>query len=253
MDTFFKLVKSFRNKNPGELHDSARLAASKFDEGEIALLQMTWKDLADRTNGKGIDKDTFLQYFPLNGLLGERLFVQFDTKKTGYIDFDEFIIGLSTVCRGTPDDKIHFVFNMYDVSRNSTVSKQELTTLLNQIPKNLLRNYYQDDHDASGYHSTSSEDGADERSTSSRREDDLDEVDQYTNHELVERAFEQCDLNHLGTLSYEEFKMWVERNPAVMDYIESILPYHGPRDSTPLHDKNEILPRILSTRLSRGD
>jgi len=28
-------------------------------------------------------------------------------------------------------------------------------------------------------------------------------------------------------LTYEEFKMWVERTPLVMDYIESILPYNG--------------------------
>lgn len=99
-----------------------------------------------RSNGKGIDKDTFLQYFPLHGLLGDRLFAQFDTHKRGYIDFDEFICGLATVCRlvktlvnyhlyrvvlyvhtcvkygrGTLDDKIHFVFNMYDVSHDNTV------------------------------------------------------------------------------------------------------------------------------------
>ena len=34
------------------------------------VLKATWQDLADRNNGKGIDKETFLQYFPLNGLLG---------------------------------------------------------------------------------------------------------------------------------------------------------------------------------------
>ena len=28
-------------------------------------------------------------------------------------------------------------------------------------------------------------------------------------------------------MTYEEFKMWVERTPLVMDYIESILPYNG--------------------------
>ena len=50
-------------------------------------------------SGKGVDKETFLQYFPLNGLLGERLFCQFDTKKTGHIDFDGFITGLAKVCR----------------------------------------------------------------------------------------------------------------------------------------------------------
>lgn len=76
-----------------------RVAAQKFDDDEICILEKTWQDLADRGNGKGIDKETFLQYFPLNGLLGERLFAQFDHKKTGYIDFEEFIIGLATVCR----------------------------------------------------------------------------------------------------------------------------------------------------------
>lgn len=248
MDNFFRFVKSFSSKtNPGELHDVARLAASKFDHEEIALLQMTWQDLADRSSGKGIDKDTFLQYFPLNGLLGERLFVQFDNKKTGYIDFDEFIIGLSTVCRGSKDDKIHFVFNMYDVSHDNTVSKQELTTLLNHIPKAVLHDSYTPSHYDAGYDSSSSV--ANEETTS--REDELEEVDQYTNHDLVEKAFEECDLNHTGRLTYEEFKMWVERNPSVMDYIESILPYHGPKDNNPHHDKNEILPR-QSTRLIRA-
>jgi Ca2+-binding EF-hand superfamily protein len=81
------------------LHHEAKIAAQKFDDDEIHVLKKTWQDLADRSNGKGIDKDTFLQYFPLNGLLGERLFAQFDTRKTGYIDFDEFITGLATVCR----------------------------------------------------------------------------------------------------------------------------------------------------------
>ena len=40
----------------------------------------------------GIDKDTFLQYLPLNGLLGERLFAQFDQKKTGVIEYEDFIM-----------------------------------------------------------------------------------------------------------------------------------------------------------------
>jgi Ca2+-binding EF-hand superfamily protein len=244
MDNFYKLVRSFGSKsNPGDLHSIAKLAASKFDDEEIALLQMTWQDLADRSNGRGVDKDTFLQYFPLNGLLGERLFVQFDTKKTGYIDFDEFIIGLSIVCRGSNDDKIHFVFNMYDISHDNTVSKQELTTLLNHIPKSVLYEQY-----AEGYESATS-DIADNESAS-RRDDDLDEVDQYTNHYLVERAFDECDIDHTGRLTYEEFKMWVERNPAVMDYIDNILPYHGPKDTMPHLDKSEILPR-QSSRMIR--
>lgn len=43
------------------------------DADEMHVLKATWQDLADRNNGKGIDKETFLQYFPLNGLLGGKI------------------------------------------------------------------------------------------------------------------------------------------------------------------------------------
>lgn len=74
--------------------------------------------------------------------------------------------------------------------------------------------------------------------------DEVQEVDSYTNHDMVERAFQECDLNHEGRLSYEEFKMWVERNPALLEHIESILPYNGPKDITPHHNKRETLPHM---------
>jgi hypothetical protein len=94
------LIRGSSNTHGTNFHSQgAKLAAQKFDEDEICILRKTWQDLSDRSKGKGIDKDTFLQYFPLNGLLGERLFAQFDIRKTGFIDFEEFITGLATVCR----------------------------------------------------------------------------------------------------------------------------------------------------------
>jgi Ca2+-binding EF-hand superfamily protein len=200
MDSFFKVVKRLQSKSSSStLHSEGKLAASKFDNEEIALLKMTWSDLADRSNGKGIDKDTFLQYFPLNGLLGERLFVQFDTKKTGYIDFDEFIIGLSIACRGSKDDKIRFVFNMYDVSRDNTVSKQELTTLLNHVPKHVLQEYFRQSEEMPSDSRSVSSDGSaspmyvytvSHDNVVIKRDSNLEEVDQYTNHDIVEKVIQ---------------------------------------------------------------
>ena len=93
------------------------------DLDEIHTLRAIWQDLSDRSGGKGIDKETFLQYFPLNGLLGgqnykpsyvtytilccltiyymyvDRLFAQFDIKGNGFIDFDEFVTNLAMICR----------------------------------------------------------------------------------------------------------------------------------------------------------
>jgi serine/threonine protein kinase/Ca2+-binding EF-hand superfamily protein len=253
------------------LNKEAQVAASKFDSDEMHLLKKTWEDLADRTNGKGIDKETFLQYFPLNGLLGERLFAQFDQKNNGLIDLDEFITGLAKVCRGSSDDKIHFVFDMYNASHDKTVSKQELSTLLNHVPKEALYIYGSDSNRASmqspGPHHQFVNDNEDQYvdldngngSETQNADDntDFEEIDYYTNHDMVEKAFAECDLNHEGRLTYEEFKMWVQRTPMIMDYIESILPYNGPKDLQPHHDKKDTLPhlrRITSKAgsLSRG-
>ena len=54
-----------------------------------------------------------------------------------YIIFFSYI--KAVCCRGTVDEKIHFMFNMYDVSHGGSVSKQELETLLNHVPKYVLR------------------------------------------------------------------------------------------------------------------
>ena len=168
------------------------------------------------------------------------MFAQFDKKQNGLVDFNEFICGLATVCRGSIDDKIHFIFDMYDVSHDKTVSKQELTTLLNHVPKEVLHNFTNlYDHDNG-------------MGVEIDHDEDYEEIDNYTNHDVVERAFIECDLNHEGRLTYEEFKMWVQRNPSMMEYLENILPYYGPKDIQPHHDKKETLPHMkrIASRVS---
>ncbi len=244
--------------------------------------------------------------FLLLYLLGERLFAQFDKKKKveqkdddHLIDFDEFITGLAIVCRGTVDEKIHFLFNMYDssflpssftismlthespsrydVSNDQTVSKQELEVLLNHIPKAILGS-----SDTLNNVSTGSVDSSEVPSLLPDDNDTYTKVDSYTNHGIAEKAFEECDLRHEGIyspthslthsltysltyslthllfpgkLNFEEFKMWVEKNPAIMDYMENIVPYSGPKDATPHVDKKETLPHMkrIASRYSIGD
>eukprot|EP01042_Synura_sphagnicola_P000499 gene499-532_t len=143
---------------------------------------------------------------------------------------------------------------MYDVSRDGTVSKQDLSTLLNHVPKSVLA--FSGHYNANQPHRQSAQsDVASESSGTSESPDipslgssfqsgsaavpsgvqgaaapvpedeEFDDVDQYTNHDVVERAFEECDLNHEGRLTYEEFKMWVQRTPSVIEYFEDMLPY----------------------------
>jgi hypothetical protein len=73
---------------------------------------------------------------------------------------------------------------------------------------------------------------------------------------MVEKAFQECDLNHEGRLTFEEFKMWVQRNPEIMEYIESILPYssNGPLQKKSHTNKKESLPHMkrISSKASMG-
>jgi hypothetical protein len=80
----------------------------------ITVFKRMFRDLAqqsDRTK-QTIDKDFFLEYFPLPGVIGERLFDLFDVDKSKTIDFDEFFRGLSIIYNGTLEEKKRFLFNM---------------------------------------------------------------------------------------------------------------------------------------------
>ena len=250
----------------------AKLAASKFDKDELHILKQTWSDLADRCDGKGIDKETFLQYFPLNGLMGERLFFAFDSNGDGLITFDNFVMALATLARGSMDARIHFIFNMCDVSHDNTITKAELETLLNQVPKAVMHGEVEpcamgieptgkakktkldsieiqsdgedsDGESRSSYSSSGSSSGSDSGSAYE------EQVDQYTNHDIVEKCFQECDITNQGKLNYEQFKMWVTRTPAIVTYIESILPFTGIKDTAPHVDKAETLP-LMHRRMS---
>ena len=71
-----------------------------YHDDELSLIYKTFATLATRSPGDTVDKITFLRFFPLPGLLGERLFSVFDTKETGVIDFEEFLAGLSVIAKG---------------------------------------------------------------------------------------------------------------------------------------------------------
>lgn len=73
-----------------------------------------FKDLAEQSDrrGKTIDKETFLKYFPLPGVLGERLYDLFDADGSGAIDFHEFFMGLAIIYNGTVEERQRFLFNM---------------------------------------------------------------------------------------------------------------------------------------------
>lgn len=46
----------------------------------------------------------------------DRLFHALDSNKSGRISFDDFVVGLAVCCRGTLDEKMRFLFGVYDMN-----------------------------------------------------------------------------------------------------------------------------------------
>ncbi|CAK4075239.1 unnamed protein product [Aphanomyces euteiches] len=91
-------------------------ALKRFEDAEIHLLREVFRGITQATGDKAVDKENFLKIFPMPGLLGERLFTLFDKNASNSISFNEFVGGLAILTKGSRNEKIKFIFDLYDVS-----------------------------------------------------------------------------------------------------------------------------------------
>jgi len=190
--------------------DRPHLSYNKWTKNEIKLLQRMFRQMAKRSpETESMSKETFLSVYQLPGFLSERLFKVFDEKKSGDIDFGEFIQGLEKFFRSSVQDKADVIFKMYDLNDNGCVDDKELSTMLHSLirapPKNLTRKNsgeVQLELSASEYHRSFI-------------------------HEKVETAFKECDLNHDGKLSLHQFNLFLTRNQDIVQMMEETFSEHA--------------------------
>ena len=61
---------------------------------------------------------------------------------------------------------------------------------------------------------------------------DRTEIENHFDHHLgvdrmVEEAFEVCDLNKDGKLSFEQFQLWLAHTPEISEFFESVIPHYS--------------------------
>ncbi|GBG32019.1 Calcineurin B-like protein 1 [Hondaea fermentalgiana] len=155
-----------------------------FDSEEILALYSHFKSIASSQTDDGqIDRNEFREAIGLtDSLFVDRLFSLFDENDDGYINFQEFICGLSILCvRGTLDEKTHFSFRIYDFDNDNKISNEELTSMLK---------------------TSLGENGV---------------VLTPTQLELIIRAtFEEADVNRDGFIDFEEYKALVAKQPSIL-------------------------------------
>jgi len=188
--------------------DRPRLSYNKWTKNELKLLERMFRQMAKRSpETESMSKETFLSVYQLPGFLSERLFKVFDAKKSGDIDFGEFILGLEKFFRSSVQDKAGVIFKMYDLNDNGCVDDKELSTMLHSLiraPQTLT--------------GKESKELQCELSASEHHRSFI--------HEKVETAFRECDLNHDGKLSLRQFNLFLTRNQDIVQMMEETFSEH---------------------------
>ncbi|XP_069771379.1 calsenilin-like [Narcine bancroftii] len=119
---------------PEGLHELQ--ARTKFSKKEIQSLYRGFKN--ECPSGM-VDEETFKviysQFFPQGDITSYAhfLFNAFDTDKSGAIRFEDFVIGLSVLLRGTVNEKLIWAFNLYDINKDGYITKEEMLAIIQSI------------------------------------------------------------------------------------------------------------------------
>ncbi|GAV47564.1 hypothetical protein ZYGR_0H04100 [Zygosaccharomyces rouxii] len=149
------------------------LEDTNFDRDEIERLRKRFMKL-DRDSSGSIDKNEFMMIPGVSANpLASRIMEVFDADNSGGVDFQEFISGLSIFSgRGGKDEKLKFVFKIYDIDKDGYISNGELFIVLKVMVGNNL---------------------------------DDEQLQQ-----IVDRTVMENDIDGDGLLSFEEFKSAIE-------------------------------------------
>uniref|UniRef100_A0AAQ5XHZ6 EF-hand domain-containing protein n=1 Tax=Amphiprion ocellaris TaxID=80972 RepID=A0AAQ5XHZ6_AMPOC len=80
-------------------------------------------------------KSIYSQFFPQgdSSMYAHFLFEAFDTHNNGSVSFEDFVISLSIILRGSITDKLNWAFNLYDLNKDGCITREEMTDIMNSI------------------------------------------------------------------------------------------------------------------------
>ncbi|XP_064630263.1 Kv channel-interacting protein 1-like isoform X3 [Lineus longissimus] len=164
---------------------------TKFSKKE---LQIMYRGFKQECPTGIVDEETFKeiysQFFPQGGKFtgnsdastyAHYVFNTFDKDNNGTINFEEFVMGLSVLSRGSLHEKLQWAFDLYDINGDGIITKDEMLDIVSAI------------YDMMGRFAEPC-------------------VDETTARDHVDRVFQKMDLNQDGVISMDEFMDTCRRN-----------------------------------------
>lgn len=112
-------------------------------------------------------------------------------KNGGFITFSDYANALSNLLRGSIEEKINFVFRLYDLNNDNVLTVDELSRIFFAIYR-LLGDNVNKRHD------------------------------QMTYEEQAEKFYKKLDLEHTGYVTKEQFTEFCMRDSTIVDTIKML-------------------------------
>ncbi|VDD97822.1 unnamed protein product, partial [Enterobius vermicularis] len=74
----------------------------------------------------------YKEFFPSGSAEGfcEHVFRTFDTDRSGFIDFKEFLLTINVTSSGSAKEKLQWAFKMYDINNDGTIDEFEMIKII---------------------------------------------------------------------------------------------------------------------------
>ncbi len=119
-DEFF----NFKHYKPRSLDEL--VICTKFSKKEIQILYQGFKqDCPYGIVNEEIFQNIYRQFFPFADTksYAHLIFSTFNLRSSGFVTFEDFLICLSTLSRGTIEDRLKWIFTLYDTKRSGRLTK----------------------------------------------------------------------------------------------------------------------------------
>ena len=92
------------------------------------------KDIIIKNNNlTGLNKLIFNNYYSLPGIIGDRLFRVFDSKRKEILEFGDFKRGMDTLFCDDYQEVLRFIFDFYDFDGDGKISKEDIRVVLSYV------------------------------------------------------------------------------------------------------------------------
>ncbi|XP_042251590.1 calsenilin-like isoform X2 [Thunnus maccoyii] len=158
-------------------------------------LQSLYRGFKNECPSGLVDEETFKiiysQFFPQGDATtyAHFLFNAFDMDRNGSIRFEDFVLGLSVLLRGSVTEKLRWAFNLYDINKDGYITKEEMLAIMTSI------------YDMMGRYT-------------------LPSVREESPFEHVEKFFQKMDRNRDGVVTIDEFIETCQKDESIMSSMQ---------------------------------